>query len=90
MFESSDGDVKKMSAAEIQAYLDEGRLFRAMQAKEQGDNTQAIKLFEQINTAEAAFQMAQVGYFFYPINILLFQSTVANNYFTDERMNALI
>jgi len=61
MFEpSSDSDVDKIDASDVQAYLDEGRLFRALQAREQRDYEEAIRLLEQINTSEAAFQTALV------------------------------
>lgn len=62
MFEGSD---VSLSPKDVSAYLDEGRLFQAMEAKNAGRHSQAIRLLGQIKSADAAFQSALVRFFIF-------------------------
>jgi len=57
---TSPGGTEVEEADLLRAYLNEGRLFRARQAREQGSHSDAIALFEQIKTADSSFQTAMV------------------------------
>jgi len=58
MFESHS---LSLDEKQIASYLDEGRLCKALEAKEAGRYTEALKLFSKIKTADAAFQSALVS-----------------------------
>jgi len=57
LFENCDD---QLSESDIRGYLDEGRLFLAKHAREKGSYTDALKLLNQVHTAEASFQTALV------------------------------
>lgn len=58
MFESHS---PSLDEKQIASYLDEGRLCKALEAKEAGRYAEAVRLFGQIKTADAAFQSALVS-----------------------------
>jgi hypothetical protein len=59
LFENRD---EQLADKDIDAYLDEGHLYLAKQAKHEGRFDEALKLLNQIQTAEASFETAMVGY----------------------------
>ena len=58
--EGAEG-ARGLSEAQVRCYLDEGRLFRAVHAKETGNYAEAIQIFEMIHSADASFQAALVS-----------------------------
>ncbi|MCU0385329.1 MAG: hypothetical protein MUE38_04825 [Flavihumibacter sp.] len=57
MFENHDD---QLSDEDISAYLDEGRLYLAKHAKNEGRYEEALKLLSEMRTAEASFETALV------------------------------
>jgi hypothetical protein len=57
LFENRD---ELLSDKDIDSYLDEGHLYLAKQAKNEGHYDQALNLLNQIQTAEASFETALV------------------------------
>lgn len=55
LFESNS---LSLDEKQIKSYLEEGRVCKALEAKEAGRYPEAVRLFNQIKTADAAFQSA--------------------------------
>jgi len=55
-----NSDDSQLSDSDIRVYLEEGRLFLAKHAAEKGMFTEALKLLNNVHTAEASFQKALV------------------------------
>ena len=55
-----DNNDDRLSESDVRNYLDEGRLFLAKQARDKGSYTEALKLLNQVHTAEASFETALV------------------------------
>jgi len=57
LFENNDD---RISESDVRSYLDEGRLFLAKEARDKGSYTEALKLLNQVHTAEASYETALV------------------------------